>query len=142
MLWACRKNHCNLTGAERRKLLHLFELAPELKHAYTLREELTAIFEMPLTKEQAQVRLRHWQTKVENSGLTCFDKFLKTLSNWFDEITNYFTRRLTSGFVEGFNNRLKTLKRRCYGLGIEHLSRRLRLDLCGYTRFSHTHIQR
>ena len=141
VMWACRKNHANLTAEERPKLLRLFELAPDFKLAYTLREELTAIFDLPLSKDQAVHRLRKWQTKVEHSGLTCFDAFLKTLTNWFDEITNYFARRLTSSFVEGFNNRLKTLKRRCYGLGIGHLFRRLRLDLSGYTRFAGTHIQ-
>jgi len=141
VMWACRKNHADLTVEERPKLLRLFELAPELKRAYTLREELTAIFELPLTKDQAELRLRKWQAKVERSGLTCFDAFLKTLTNWFDQITNYFVRRLTSSFVEGFNNRLKTLKRRCYGLGIGHLFRRLRLDLGGYSRFANPHIQ-
>jgi transposase len=140
VLWACRKNHANLTDEERQKLLRLFELSPEFKHAYTLREELTAIFEMPLTKARAQLRLQHWQSKVKKCGLSCFDKFLKTLANWFEEITNYFTDRLTSGFVEGFNNRLKTLKRRCYGLSLDHLSRRLRLDLYGYSLFGPTLI--
>ena len=137
----CRKNHADLTAEERPKLLRLFELAPDFKHAYTLREELTAIFEMPLTNDQAAHRLRNWQAKVERSGLSCFDAFLKTLTNWFDEITNYFVRRLTSSFVEGFNNRLKTLKRRCYGLGIGHLFRRSRLDLSGYSRFANSHMQ-
>jgi len=33
-----------------------------------------------------------------------------------DEITNYFVSRQTSGFVEGFNNKVKVLKRRCYGI--------------------------
>ena len=141
VMWACRKNHADLTTEERPKLLRLFELAPEFKLAYTLREELTAIFDLPLSKDQAVHRLRKWQTKVECSELTCFDAFLKTLTNWFDEITNYFVRRLTSGFVEGFNNRLKTLKRRCYGLGIGHLFRRLRLDLSGYSRFANSHMQ-
>jgi len=141
VMWACRKNHTDLTAEERAKLLRLFELAPDFKLAYTLREELTAIFELPLTKDQAAQRLRKWQAKVERSGLTCLDAFLKTLTNWFDQITNYFVRRLTSSFVEGFNNRLKTLKRRCYGLGIGHLFRRLRLDLGGYSRFADSHIQ-
>ena len=36
--------------SERKKLNLLFEYAPELKLAYTFREELTAIFEMQLTK--------------------------------------------------------------------------------------------
>jgi transposase len=141
VMWACRKNHADLTAEERAKLLRLFQLAPDFKLAYTLREELTAIFELPLTKDQAARRLHKWQAKVEHSGLSCLDAFLKTLTNWFDQITNYFVRRLTSSFVEGFNNRLKTLKRRCYGLGIGHLFRRLRLDLGGYSRFANSHIQ-
>jgi transposase len=33
-----------------------------------------------------------------------------------EQITYYFIERQTSGFVEGFNNREKVLKRRCYGL--------------------------
>ena len=65
VMWACRKNHANLTAEERQKLLRLFELAPDFKRAYTLREELTAIFELPLTKDQAAHRLRKWQAKVE-----------------------------------------------------------------------------
>jgi transposase len=137
MMWPLRKNNRDLTAAEREKLRRLFEYAPELKLAYTLREELTAIFDMPLTKEAASRRLRQWQEKVRRSGLSCFDKFLKTLDNWWEEITNYFVRRLSSGFVEGLNNKLKVLKRRCYGIfRIPHLFQRLVLDLEGYRRFA------
>jgi len=32
-----------------------------------------------------------------------------------DKITNYFINRQTSGFVEGLNNKIKVIKRRCYG---------------------------
>ena len=141
MMWACRKNHGDLTAEERQTRRRLFELAPDFKQAYTLREELTALFELPLSKAPTEHRLRTWQAKVENTGLACFDAFLKTLTNWFDEITNYFVRRLTSGFVEGFNNRLKTLKRRSYGLGIGHLYRRPGLDLGGYSRLAGSHMQ-
>jgi transposase len=42
--------------------------------------------------------------------LKCFDNFFKTLSNWMDEITNYFVDRNNSGFVEGLNNKIKVLK--------------------------------
>ncbi|MEE4376289.1 MAG: transposase, partial [Candidatus Competibacteraceae bacterium] len=55
-----------------------------------------------------------------------------------DEITNYFLDRQTSGFVEGFNNKIKVLKRRCYGLfNLTHLFQRLQLDLNGYQLFGH-----
>ena len=136
-LWIVRKNHQNLDSDERARLRALFKLSPRLKLAYTLREELTAIFEMSLTKAQAQVRLRKWANKVRQSNLTCFDSFLTTLDNWFSEIANYFRDRLNSGFVEGLNNKIKTLKRRCYGiLNITTLFQRLHLDLEGYRLFA------
>ncbi|MFN2108525.1 MAG: ISL3 family transposase [Anaerolineae bacterium] len=136
-MWIVRKNHRDLDQNERARLRALFELSPRLKAAYTFREELTAIFEMSLTKPQAQIRLRKWAAKVRRSGLTCFDSFLTTLQNWLEEISNYFLNRLNSGFVEGFNNKIKTLKRRCYGiLNITTLFQRLYLDLQGYRLFA------
>jgi transposase len=53
---------------------------------------------------------------VEESGLAFFNNFVKTLKKWGTQIINYFRRRETSGFVEGFNNKVKVLKRRCYGI--------------------------
>jgi transposase len=54
----------------------------------------------------------------------------------FEEITNYFTGRQTSGFVEGLNTKLKVLKRRCYGItNLKHLYQRVFLDLNGYAQF-------
>jgi len=137
MMWILRKNNRDLAADERKKLRRLFEYSPKLKLAYTFREELTAIFEMQLTKEEAKKRLRKWADKVRRSTLTCFDKFLTTLNNWLDEIVNYFVNRLSSGFVEGLNNKVKTIKRRCYGiLRVATLFQRLYLDLEGYRRFA------
>ena len=137
MMWIIRKNNRDLTADERKKLGRLFEYAPQLKLAYTCREELTAIFELPLTKEAAQKRLLKWAAKVRRKALTGFDKFLTTLNNWLDDIVNYFVNRLNSGFVEGLNNKIKTIKRRCYGITrVTTLFQRLYLDLEGYRRFA------
>lgn len=136
-MWLLRKDNQHLSVTERQQLRRLFAYSPALKLAYTLRQELTALFEMRLTKQQALARFAHWQTKVRKSTLTCFDKFLITLTNWSHEIANYFVHRLSSGFVEGLNNKLKTLKRRCYGiLKITHFFQRLYLDIEGYRRFA------
>ena len=137
MMWILRKNNKDLTSDERNKLNRLFDYSPELKLAYTFREELTAIFEMQMTREQAERRLIKWLDKVRRSVLTCFDRFLTTLENWLDKIANYFIDRLSSGFVEGLNNKVKTLKRRCYGIPrVKTLFQRLYLDLEGYRRFA------
>ena len=91
----------------------LFAYSPALKLAYALREQLTAIFEQPPYKNDAKRALCAWQAQVRNRGLTCFDNFLKTRHRHGEAMTNYFVDLLSSGFVEGFNNKLKVLKRRC-----------------------------
>ena len=135
-MWAFRKQPGDLRPEERRVLKKLWELAPKLKQAYDLREQLTAIFEQNLTKEVAKRKIQAWILQVQLSGLQCFDAFLKTLEHWWEEIMNYFIDRANSGFVEGLNNKLKVLKRRCYGIfNLKHLFQRIYLDLEGYRLF-------
>ncbi len=137
VLWAIRKKPADLTIEEQKKRDQLFGYSPELKLAYTFREELTSIFEMDLTKKEAREKIVQWQTKIRQSSLTCFGKFLTTLDNWLDKIVNYFAGRLNSGFVEGLNNKIKTTKRRCYGiLRNTTLFQRLYLDIEGYRYFA------
>ena len=134
---AFRKNAKDLNREERKILRRFFELSAAAKLAYGLRERLTAIFEMNLSKKQAQAKIMRWIQQVRQSGLHCFDDFLKLLSSWWEEITNYFIQRENSGFVEGFNNKVKVLKRRCYGIfNLKHLFQRIYLDLHGYRLFA------
>jgi transposase len=86
----------------------------------------------------AKCAMRAWCQRVRASGLAEFERFLGTIERWLEEITHDFQGRQTSGFVEGFNNRVKVLKRRCYGIfAVGRLFQRLTLDLHGYQRFAH-----
>jgi transposase len=135
-LWLFRRPWADLSPEERETLNRVFAHAPTLKAAYTLREVLTLLFERPLSKTRARAYLDAWASLVKASGLSCFDRFLATLESRLEEITNYFLDRQTSGFVEGLNNKIKVLKRRCYGLfSPGHLFQRLHLDLAGYRLF-------
>lgn len=136
-MWAFRKHPANLRPEERPILRTLFKHAPVLKQAYTFRLELTAIFEQDIPKAKAEKKIRAWINRVKVSKLTCFNKFIGTLEHWWDEITNFFHVRANSGFVEGLNNKIKVLKRRCYGIfNLEHLFQRIFLDLEGYYLFA------
>jgi len=136
-MWAFRKKSQDLKPEERTVLRRLFRHSPQLKQAYDLREQLTAIFEQSISKPVAQRKIRAWIQQVKKSGLNCFNEFLKTLERWWEEVTNYFIDRASSGFVEGFNNKIKVLKRRCYGIfNLEHLFQRIYLDLEGYRLFA------
>lgn len=136
-LWPFRKRADDLDSTEQERLDALLAHSPALRQAYTLREELTVIFDTARSKADGLRRIRFWRQRVERSGLRCFDAFLKLLDTWLDLIANYFIDHQTSSFVEGLNNKLKVLKRRCYGLrNVARLFQRLTLDLDGYRRFS------
>jgi transposase len=136
MHWVLRKNHSALEPEERARLRCLFEHSPLLHQAYTFREELTAIFNRPYSCSQAEQAIRSWYHKVWLSPVSCYDKFIKTLKRYWQYILNYFNRRVSSGFVEGLNNKIKTIKRRCYGINkVSSLFQRIWLDLQGRQLF-------
>ncbi len=136
-LWLLRHNYDSLAEEQKAQLRRLLAHSPALHQAYTFRTELTAIFDTKLSRKQGETCLRKWIAKVERSTLTCFDKAIKTINNHLDWIANYFIRRANSGFVEGFNNKLKVIKRRCYGIKkVGSLFQRLWLDTAGYARFA------
>jgi transposase len=138
---AFRKNAKDLNKEERKVLKRFFALSALAKQAYISREQLTAIFDRHLSKKQAQAKIRGWIQKVQNSKSNYYDDFLKLLNTWWEEITNYFIHRENSGFVEGLNNKVKVLKRRCYGIfNLKHLFQRIFLDLHGYRLFASTPI--
>lgn len=136
-IWPFRKRAADLHEEEQARLDVLLTHSPPLQQAYTLREQLSSIFDTARSKKEGLRRIGFWRRRVEKSGLRCFDAFLKLLDTWLDLIANYFIHHQTSAFVEGLNNKLKVLKRRCYGLrNVTRLFQRLTLDLEGYRRFS------
>jgi transposase len=138
-MWPFRKRPADLKPPEWELLERVFTSSPKIEAAYNLREDLTALFECDYTKVGAKCAIRAWGKRVRASGLAEFESFLGTIDRWLEEITNYFQGRQTSGFVEGFNNRVKVLKRRCYGIfDVGRLFQRLTLDLHGYQLFTHT----
>jgi transposase len=138
-MWPFRKRPAALEPQEWELLERGFTVSPKLEEAYNLQEDLTALFERDYTKAGAKCAMRAWYKRVRVSGLAAFESFLGTLDRWMDQITNDFQDRQTSGFVEGFSNRVKVLKRRCYGIfGLGRLFQWLTLDLHGYQLFGHT----
>jgi len=137
LLWSFRKSRQDLNPEQLRVLKRFFKYSPQAKAAYALSEQLTEIFDRHISKTVAQRKIKAWIRRVKKTGLSCFDAFLKTLDHWWEEITNYFIERANSGFVEGLNNKVKVLKRRCYGLyNLDHFFKRIFLDLEGFRWFA------
>lgn len=97
---------------------------------------LTGRFKSSFSQARATAALAGGGEPGRARGLRCVDGFLPTLTTWREASTNYVRQRQRSGFVEGLNNTLKVLKRRCDGLdSVQTLFQRLRLDWEGYRWF-------
>lgn len=111
--------------------------APELHRASEVREELSGLGDQEVAQEEARQELGGWQERGRESGVPGFEQCSGTLTNGRAEIPNSFVARASRGFVEGGNNNIKVLKRRCYGIfNLSRLYQRLFLDSEGYDRFS------
>lgn len=137
VMWAFRKPWADLIE-QQVSLLMLFRYAPVLQQVYIFRETMTTIFNSHLTKAQAVTELGAWMKRVTDLGLRCFDTFVAILRKWMDEISNYFIQRQSSGFVEGLNNKIKVIKRRCDGIyNLGRLFQHIWLDVEGRWLFAY-----
>lgn len=138
VMWIFRKRWEDITKEQQVPLLILFRYSPMLQQVYTFREVMTSIFNRSLTKAQAVTELEAWIQQIQELDLNCFDSFVGTLRKWMDEITNYFIQRQSSGFVEGINNKIKVIKRRCYGIyDLGRLFQHIWLDVEGRRIFGY-----
>lgn len=136
-MWLVRKAPDTLEDQERATLRQLFTYSPVLFLTYAFGWTLTEIFDTPQSKTEAEERLRAWMKRVKETKAEGFDRFLNTLDEKMNLITNYFIRRQNSGFVEGLNHKIRVLLWRCYGVfNRKHLFQRLSLDLGGYEQFA------
>ena len=124
--WVILKSKDSLKPEEEERLAHLYEVSPELKVCHELKEEFRSLFNAEQDAETASQKLSAWEERVKESGPEKLQKFLTTLANWREWILNYFHERITNGFAEGLNNRIKLIKRRAFGYtNLEHFRLRI-----------------
>lgn len=116
--WLWLKNEESLTLEEKQTLDRLSQQFPRLGQLRAERESLRAIFEDPSvqTASQGESRFRTWLQRAHALGLKALDRFCQTLENWLKLIANYFVDRSSNGPTEGFNNGLRSILRRAFGM--------------------------
>lgn len=116
--WLWQTNPENLSAEQRHQLQGLKERFPRLKQLVEQRESLRAIFEDTTIKDATSgaSRLRAWVEQAKAVGLKALDRFCKTLTNWLDQIANYFVWRSSNGRTEGFNHGLRAILWRAFGM--------------------------
>jgi transposase len=116
------KNNKDLKVEQRNNLKMVLDCSERLKNAYFLKEEFRDIYETHQTAEEAEILLQVWMKKAAKF----YNESIKTINNHLQGICNYFHERVTSGMMEGINNKIKLIKRQAYGFtNFNHLRMRL-----------------
>ena len=86
-------------------------------------------------KYDKPARAALWQLieRARASALAPLQDVGGTLSRWFEPIARYMRQRYTNGMTEGFNNKIKLIQRRAFGLRNEHNRKKRILADCGKT---------
>ncbi len=114
--WLLLKRSENLDDErnESERLNEALKLNESLATAYYLKEYLRLLWEEP-TKQAASRFLDDWIRMAEATGIRVLKTFARTLARYRTGIQAWYDHPISTGPLEGTNNKIKTLKRQAYG---------------------------
>jgi transposase len=99
---------------EAARLAEALKLNAPLATAYYLKEDLRRFWDQP-GKGPAAAFLADWIRRAKASGVRMLQQMAKTLEGHRDGLLAYYDYRISTGPLEGTNNKIKTMKRQAYG---------------------------
>jgi len=109
-----RPEHLDPSRNEPARLREALRLNEPLAIAYQLKDELNEIWEQD-DQETAQALLMDWIVYAESTGIRMLAQFAKTLRFHAFGILAWYDYPISTGPLEGTNNKIKTMKRQAYG---------------------------
>ena len=112
--WLLLTNRPGVEPADRVRLYDLLAANVALFTVYVLKEDLARLW--GYTSPAAARRCwADWHARATESGLAPLARFADRLARHIDGVINHCRYRLTTGFLEGMNNKIKVMKRMAYG---------------------------
>jgi transposase len=114
--WLLLKNPENLDPRrnDRERLDEALRMNQPLATVYYLKEDLRQIWEQP-DKATANRVLQDWIRRAEAAGIRLLHQFAGTLAKYRTGILAYYDYPISTGPLEGTNNKIQTMKRQAYG---------------------------
>src|SRR5690606_24059600 len=106
--------HKDLNINEKIQLNNFLNGSQKLKELYYAKTHLQRVYETKAPR-YAALSMNSLIDNLSKSTFSVCQRIGRTLTNWKNEILNYFQSRLTNARVEGFNNKAKLIKRRAFG---------------------------
>lgn len=108
------KNKTNLTERQSENLKRLCEINEPIYKAMLLKESFQAIY-FQATEIDARGCLEAWIEQAMTRGLQAFIILAESFRDKMTFLLNWFKKKISSAISEGFNNKIKRLKRMAYG---------------------------
>jgi transposase len=108
------KKRETLTPRQTLYLDQLYELNESIFKAMLLKESFLAVYSCT-DEQEALVFLENWIREATSSTLESFIALAESFTRKMQYILNWFKKKISSAISEGFNNKIKRLKRMAYG---------------------------
>jgi transposase len=114
----------NLTLEGKKALKKLLKANKRLNAAYLLKESFGQLWSYQ-TEGWARRFFDNWKSALKWQRLEPYEKFAKMIERHWDGIAAYSRpeNKVSLGFVEGLNNKIRVIQRRAYGLRDEEYLR-------------------
>ena len=114
----------NLTGSARKNLKLLLGANKRLNTAYLLKESFGQLWDYS-SEAWARKFFENWRAQLKWQRLGPYEKFAAMIERHWDGIAAYCRpeNKVSLGFVEGLNNKIRVIQRRAYGLRDEEYLR-------------------
>jgi len=110
-------HRANLSPEKRRRLQTLLAANKRLNTAYVLKEQFGQLWAYR-REPWARKFFDQWRAALRWQRLQPFEKFAELIERHWAGITAYCQpeNKVALGFVEGLNNKIRVIQRRCYGI--------------------------
>lgn len=108
------KNRANLTEKQAEHLKRLCEVNEPIYKAMLLKDSFQEVY-THTNEEAAKICLEAWIQEALSSGIEIFKVIAESFRDKMQYILNWFKKKISSAISEGFNNKIKRLKRMAYG---------------------------
>lgn len=112
--YKCKNEECDYDQQHKTRLDNALAMNEPLSKAYYLKEQLREIWSQ-ISKEEAEAVLDDWVKQARESKIPQLMRMAATLLAHRRGIQAWYDSRISTGKVEGINNKIKVMKRNAYG---------------------------
>jgi len=112
--WTLLTNSENLPPFRKESLNKILDEHSDLALCYAMKEEMCRIFELT-DPDEAKKCWIEWFEGAKVSGIAALEKFAQLKEKRLDGLVSHAKHNITTGKLEGFNNKIKVAKRIGYG---------------------------